>query len=215
MRTILGEHRRLWSARNRVGGLQDSEGVFEERLQEGQEPSVNFGEKLSPLACIACAVRLQSLRLGGDGTRYQPRLVFDPGGDEAGCDRRRTPGRRDDRLDADRRPRCKYPGCRRSRHRAPAGASRWSVTPGGAIISSADAMLEDSGGLRRRRNRDQVPPAHPNGYQSRLYWVAALLEKPVAISPEELGALREAFRGREDEVAVSFPCVTRPSSRRC
>jgi hypothetical protein len=34
MRTILGEHRRLWSARNRVGGLQDSERVFEKRLQE-------------------------------------------------------------------------------------------------------------------------------------------------------------------------------------
>jgi hexosaminidase len=32
--TILGEHRRLWSARNRVGGLQDSESVFELRLQE-------------------------------------------------------------------------------------------------------------------------------------------------------------------------------------
>jgi predicted dehydrogenase len=31
------------------------------------------------------------------------------------------------------------------------------------------------------------------------------LEKPVAISLEELGALREAFRGREDEVVVSFP----------
>ena len=34
MRTILGEHRRLWSARNRVGDLQDSESVFEQRLQE-------------------------------------------------------------------------------------------------------------------------------------------------------------------------------------
>jgi hexosaminidase len=34
MRTILGEHRRLWRARNRIGGLQDSESVFEERLQE-------------------------------------------------------------------------------------------------------------------------------------------------------------------------------------
>ncbi len=31
------------------------------------------------------------------------------------------------------------------------------------------------------------------------------LEKPVAISLGELGALREAFRGREDEVVVSFP----------
>ncbi|CAA9420421.1 GH20 [uncultured Rubrobacteraceae bacterium] len=34
MRTILGEHRRLWMARNRVGGLQDSERIFEERLHE-------------------------------------------------------------------------------------------------------------------------------------------------------------------------------------
>jgi hexosaminidase len=34
MNIILGEHRRLWSARNRVGGLQDSERVFEERLRE-------------------------------------------------------------------------------------------------------------------------------------------------------------------------------------
>src|SRR5829696_2226696 len=34
MRTILGEHRRLWSTRNRVGGLQDSESVLEERLKE-------------------------------------------------------------------------------------------------------------------------------------------------------------------------------------
>jgi hypothetical protein len=34
MRTILGEHRRLWSARNRAGGLQDSERVFGKRLQE-------------------------------------------------------------------------------------------------------------------------------------------------------------------------------------
>jgi hypothetical protein len=34
MRTILGEHRRLWISRNRVGGLQDSERVLEERLQE-------------------------------------------------------------------------------------------------------------------------------------------------------------------------------------
>jgi hypothetical protein len=34
MNIILGEHRRLWTARNRVGGLQDSERVFEERLRE-------------------------------------------------------------------------------------------------------------------------------------------------------------------------------------
>ena len=34
MRIILGEHRRLWSARNRVGGLHDSESVFEQRIRE-------------------------------------------------------------------------------------------------------------------------------------------------------------------------------------
>ena len=34
MRTILGEHRRLWTARNRIGGLQDSERFLEERLKE-------------------------------------------------------------------------------------------------------------------------------------------------------------------------------------
>ena len=34
MRTILGEHRRLWNARNRPGGLQESQKIFEERLRE-------------------------------------------------------------------------------------------------------------------------------------------------------------------------------------
>jgi hypothetical protein len=34
MRTILKEHRRLWMARNREGGLQDSVRVLEQRLQE-------------------------------------------------------------------------------------------------------------------------------------------------------------------------------------
>jgi hexosaminidase len=34
MRTILGEHRRLWISRSRVGGLQDSESALEERLKE-------------------------------------------------------------------------------------------------------------------------------------------------------------------------------------
>ncbi|HNT33504.1 MAG TPA: family 20 glycosylhydrolase [bacterium] len=34
MRIILGEHRRLWCARNRVGGLQDSAAILEQRLRE-------------------------------------------------------------------------------------------------------------------------------------------------------------------------------------
>jgi hypothetical protein len=34
MRVILGEHRRLWSARNRAGGLQDSSRNLEKRLSE-------------------------------------------------------------------------------------------------------------------------------------------------------------------------------------
>lgn len=37
MRQILGEHRRLWMARNREGGLQDSTRVLERRLQEYEE----------------------------------------------------------------------------------------------------------------------------------------------------------------------------------
>ena len=34
MRTIMGEHRRLWTARSREGGLHDSARVLEERLKE-------------------------------------------------------------------------------------------------------------------------------------------------------------------------------------
>jgi len=34
MRIILGEHRELWVARNRVGGLQDSTRELEKRLGE-------------------------------------------------------------------------------------------------------------------------------------------------------------------------------------
>ena len=39
MRIILGEHRRLWMARNRVGGLQDSPRALEERLKEYESAS--------------------------------------------------------------------------------------------------------------------------------------------------------------------------------
>jgi hypothetical protein len=34
MRVVIGEHRRLWAARNREGGLQDSARRLEARLQE-------------------------------------------------------------------------------------------------------------------------------------------------------------------------------------
>jgi hypothetical protein len=34
MRIILGEHRHLWTARNRPGGLQDSVQALEKRLRE-------------------------------------------------------------------------------------------------------------------------------------------------------------------------------------
>jgi hexosaminidase len=34
MRTILGEHRKLWTERNRPGGLQEGAGMLEERLKE-------------------------------------------------------------------------------------------------------------------------------------------------------------------------------------
>jgi predicted dehydrogenase len=73
------------------------------------------------------------------------------------------------------------------------------------VYPSADAMLED-------------PPDYDGvviGTRCHLHTRMAIkvasaglplfLEKPVAISLEELGALREAFRGREDVVVVSFP----------
>jgi predicted dehydrogenase len=73
------------------------------------------------------------------------------------------------------------------------------------VYPSADAMLEDPA------NYDAVVI----GTRCYLHTTMAIkvasaglplfLEKPVAISLEELGALREAFRGREDEVVVSFP----------
>jgi predicted dehydrogenase len=82
---------------------------------------------------------------------------------------------------------------------AVAGNTRARVYP------SADAMLEDSAdydgvviGTRCHLHTRMAIKVAPVG-------LPLFLEKPVAISPEELGALREAFRGREDEVAVSFP----------
>lgn len=43
MRDILGEHRRLWMVRNRVGGLQDSTRQLEERLKEYGEACPSGG----------------------------------------------------------------------------------------------------------------------------------------------------------------------------
>jgi predicted dehydrogenase len=73
------------------------------------------------------------------------------------------------------------------------------------VYPSADAMLEDPA------NYDAVVI----GTRCYLHTTMAIkvasaglplfLEKPVAIILQELGALREAFRGREDEVVVSFP----------
>jgi predicted dehydrogenase len=73
------------------------------------------------------------------------------------------------------------------------------------VYPSADAMLEDPAdydgvvvGTRCRLHTRMALKVASAG-------LPLFLEKPVAISPEELGALREAFRGREDEVVVSFP----------
>src|SRR5215210_4127566 len=73
------------------------------------------------------------------------------------------------------------------------------------VYSSADAMLEEP------TNYDGVVIGTRCHLHTRMAIKVAsvglplFLEKPVAISPEELGALREAFLGREDEVVVSFP----------
>jgi predicted dehydrogenase len=76
---------------------------------------------------------------------------------------------------------------------------------GARIYPSADAMLEEAA------DYDGVVIGTRCHLHTRMAVKVAsvglplFLEKPVAISPEEVGALREAFRGREDEVVVSFP----------
>ena len=76
---------------------------------------------------------------------------------------------------------------------------------GARIYPSADAMLEDPAdcdgvviGTRCHLHTTMAIKVASAG-------LPLFLEKPVAISLEELGALRDAFRGREDEVVVSFP----------
>src|SRR5215211_3803588 len=111
-------------------------------------------------------------------------------------------------------------------------ASMQSVDPGVSVRSVADP---DSEGARRRlgmadSHHDETrlyPSADAMltdatdfdgvviGTRCHLHTSMALkvasvglplfLEKPVAISLEELDALRETFRGREDQVVVSFP----------
>jgi predicted dehydrogenase len=73
------------------------------------------------------------------------------------------------------------------------------------MYPSADAMLEDPA------DYDGVVIGTRCHLHTRMAIKVAsvglplFLEKPVAISLEELDALREKFRGREDQVVVSFP----------
>jgi predicted dehydrogenase len=73
------------------------------------------------------------------------------------------------------------------------------------VYPSADAMLED------QADYDGVVIGTRCHLHTRMAIKVAsvglplFLEKPVAISLKEIGALQEAFRGREDEVVVSFP----------
>src|SRR5215207_1627837 len=73
------------------------------------------------------------------------------------------------------------------------------------VYPSADAMLEDAAdydgviiGTRCHLHTEMAGKVASVG-------LPLFLEKPVAISLGEVEALREAFRGREDEVVVSFP----------
>jgi predicted dehydrogenase len=73
------------------------------------------------------------------------------------------------------------------------------------MYPSADAMLEDPA------DYDGIVIGTRCHLHTRMAIKVAsvglplFLEKPVAISLEELDALRETFRGREDQVVVSFP----------
>jgi predicted dehydrogenase len=73
------------------------------------------------------------------------------------------------------------------------------------LYPSADAMLEEAAdydgvviGTRCHLHTSMALKVASVG-------LPLFLEKPVAISPEELGVLREAFLDREDQVVVSFP----------
>jgi predicted dehydrogenase len=73
------------------------------------------------------------------------------------------------------------------------------------VYSSAEAMLEDAAeydgviiGTRCHLHTEMAVKVASVG-------LPLFLEKPVSINLDEVEALREAFRGREDEVVVSFP----------
>ena len=88
------------------------------------------------------------------------------------------------------------------------GARRRLAMVGNAgvrLFPSADAMLEDPADYDGVVIGTRCHLHTPMAIKVASTGLPLFLEKPVAISPEELGALREAFRGREDEVAVSFP----------
>ncbi|CAN5776822.1 Gfo/Idh/MocA family oxidoreductase [soil metagenome] len=76
---------------------------------------------------------------------------------------------------------------------------------GARVYPSADAMLEDPADYDGVVIGTRCHLHTPMAIKVASVGLPLFLEKPVAISLEELGALREAFRGREDEVVVSFP----------
>ena len=76
---------------------------------------------------------------------------------------------------------------------------------GARVYPSADAMLEDPPDYDGVVIGTQCHLHTPMAIKVASVGLPLFLEKPVAISLEELGALREAFRGREDGVVVSFP----------
>jgi len=73
------------------------------------------------------------------------------------------------------------------------------------VYPSADAMLEDPADYDGILIGTRCHLHTPMAIKVASAGLPLFLEKPVAISLEELGALREAFLGREDEVVVSFP----------
>jgi predicted dehydrogenase len=76
---------------------------------------------------------------------------------------------------------------------------------GARVYPSADAMLEDPADYDGVVIGTRCHLHTPMAIKVATVGLPLFLEKPVAISLEELEGLREAFRGREDEVVVSFP----------
>jgi predicted dehydrogenase len=74
-----------------------------------------------------------------------------------------------------------------------------------ALYKDADALLAQADRYDALLIATRCVNHTPLAVKAAATGLPLFLEKPVAINPEQLAALAEAFKGREDSVTVSFP----------